>query len=216
MQGPRYAAGDWNHECHKLSAVQTLRQAGWVEVQELRERQTGHPVEVTCKHKTRKDFLWLSPELAVLYLGLTVDHTHFVDHALLTATFSGGSRSVTRYLWPCPAPIDWNHARDIEAVVDFSSGDPSLQYRTLWEQEEKCGCAAVGTRWAKRMSGRAAQTQPCPVVGWSAPVKKGRSCDVQPGFLGFDRMHAKWFKQLRRIQNYVRWISAATTKPQFA
>lgn len=101
MQGPRFAAGDWNHEIHKLSITKVLRDAGWMEVQDLVEALTGQRPQVTCKAKTRKDFLWLSPELIPMFHDLVIDRTGFADHAILKASFHGGKQTQIRYLLPC-------------------------------------------------------------------------------------------------------------------
>ena len=66
--------------------------------------------------------------------------------------------------------------------------------------------ADLGTEWLPSMGGRGQQTKPKKVVGCQAPLKQGRSQDVQPAFYGFSALHAKQFKQLRRLQNYCRWI----------
>eukprot|EP00438_Fugacium_kawagutii_P024861 Skav221762 [mRNA] locus=scaffold490:30437:35376:+ [translate_table: standard] len=176
LQGPRYVAGDWNHTQDKLASTRVLREAGWVEIQDLREHLTGLPPEVTCKARTRKDFLWCSPELSRMFASLDVIHDVFADHSVLKARFHGGK---------------------------------------LQEQEQQAQIA-LGAAWSSKMAGRAQQCTPRIVDGWAAPIKKGRSCDVQPNYLGFDRLHAKWFKQLRRIQNYVNWakctfVSGSTT-----
>ena len=55
--------------------------------------------------------------------------------------------------------------------------------------------------------GEAQQLAPKPRKGWAAPAKKGRSQDAQPFFHGYHVQHARWVKQLRRLQNYHRWAS---------
>ena len=56
------------------------------------------------------------------------------------------------------------------------------------------------------MAGRAAQTEPKCTISHHTPLKQGRAGDVQPAFFGFSAAHAKQFKQLRRLQNYCRWV----------
>lgn len=207
MQGPRFAAGDWNHELNRLSTVQLFHDAGWIEAQDLFAAQTGTPPRMTCKAKTRKDFLFLSPELARMFQSVSIDDTAFADHSILTGHFRGGTVAVTRYLWPCPQQVDWSKVQDADSPCAFDSGSPTELYKQLWMQQETRAQMQLGSQWTSSMAGRGQQWTPRQVVGWSPPVRKGRSCDVQPGYLGFDRMHAKWFKQLRRLQNYVRWSS---------
>ena len=70
MPGPRFMCGDWNFTLDSLAVTLKLRAAGWVEVQELHQFQTGAPIRPTCKQVSHKDFLWLSPELALGFRGV--------------------------------------------------------------------------------------------------------------------------------------------------
>lgn len=209
LPGPRFMAGDWNFASDALAVTAKLQAAGWVEVQDHVASRTGRPVENTCKGVTRKDFLWLSPELALGLLELTVDHEVFADHAVLVARFAGGSLHLERFPWPCPKPVPWSRVPELCAAVDFhESLDPTAQYAQLWKAKETSAAHALGTEWMPQMGGRGALTKPRRVVGRQAPIKQGRLHDVQPGFFGFSAIHAKQFKQLRRLQNYCRWIDS--------
>ena len=57
MDGPRYLAGDFNHDIDDLEALQQLHSMHFVEVQSLRCTLTGQLPQATCKQKTRRDFL---------------------------------------------------------------------------------------------------------------------------------------------------------------
>ena len=209
LPGPRFMAGDWNFASDVLSVSSKLRAAGWVEVQEHVASLTGRPIENTCKGATRKDFLWLSPELALGFLDLAIDHEVFADHAVLVARFAGGSLHLERFPWPCPKPVPWPQVPEMSSVVDFSPpSDPTAQYALLWSDKERQAKTALGVDWMPQMGGRGAHTKPKRVVGRQAPIKQGRPNDVQPGFFGFSAAHAKQFKQLRRLQNYCRWIDS--------
>ena len=70
--GPRYFCGDWNFKPRHLDVCQRLQLLGWREVQDLWYLRTGQVPQLTCKQATRKDFLWLSPELVDSFLGLEV------------------------------------------------------------------------------------------------------------------------------------------------
>ena len=84
--GPRFLSGDWNFEPHQVRAWNTLESAGWIEIQDLWERLSGQVPQKTCKAKTRKDYLWISPELARLFVSLDF-HDTFDDHLVMRATF---------------------------------------------------------------------------------------------------------------------------------
>ena len=202
--GPRFLGGDWNFEPHMVSVWDDLQSQGWIEVQDLWERQAGLSPQMTCKFKTRKDFLWLSPELARHFVGLQILDL-FADHCVLCADFSSPKVLANRWLWTKPCPIDWQGIPDIPHVVDFTNSDPSDAYHALWTFRESQAKQHLGQTWHSHMAGRAAQRQPKHRRGWPTPLKKGRSHDVQPQFHGVSVQHARWFKQLRRLQSYLRW-----------
>ena len=204
-QGPRYLTGDWNFEPEHLAITQQLLEAGWQEVQTLELLRTGHPIQPTCKGKTQKDHLWLSPELIAIYKGLEVIDDHFADHAVLVATFHACPSNYVRYLWPCPQPVPWQNVPDLATPLDFSHGDPTEVYAQLWRQRESQASQALQHGWHNNMAGRGQRTSTTTRHGWPAPPKKGRSNDPQPQFLGFDVQHARWMRQLRRLANYVNW-----------
>ena len=211
--GPRYFAGDWNFEISQLSVCDKLQSAGWIEVQDLFAARTGQPIQATCKGKTRKDFLWLSPELARAFVTLET-HDLFADHLVLQAVFQHHSAFADRWVWPKPAPVNWQNVPDLSQPVDFAVGDPSDQYHHLWATRENLAKATLPD-WNPSMSGRGAIRKPIHKKGWIPPLKKGRSCDVAPNFHGVSTQHAKWFKQLRRLQSYCRWISSKDSAQGF-
>lgn len=100
LHGPRFFSGDWNFEPSDLEVVARLQAAGWVEVQDLFQARTGAPVQPTCKGVTRKDHLWLSPELVLAFLDLTIDHETFADHSVLVARFAGGVHHMEHLAMP--------------------------------------------------------------------------------------------------------------------
>lgn len=55
-KGPRYIAGDWNHDLDRLTSVDRLHGLGFVEVQDLHFQRTGVLPRATCRGKTRRDF----------------------------------------------------------------------------------------------------------------------------------------------------------------
>ena len=81
--GPRFIAGDWNVDQDILPAFDLLRQAGFQDIQDVALSRWGLPIQSTCKSKTRKDFLYLSPELQELLVDISVIDDIFPDHAVL-------------------------------------------------------------------------------------------------------------------------------------
>ena len=208
MSGPRILGGDWNFEPHQLSACDRLAAYGWKEVQDLEFLRSGRPVSFTCKNSTRKDFLYVSPELACHFKALIVDNLSFADHAVLHASFTCSGSAPVRYLWPCPSAVPWASCHLSSSFVDFSSQDPTEAYRSLWQSAETQAQSQLGDNWHKSMGGRARQTAPSVRRGWPVPLRKGRTHEVQPAFFGFSVQHAKWFRQLRRLQAFCAWSKA--------
>ena len=139
--GPRFLAGDFNFQPEDLAAVQVLRSKGWVEAQDLHHERTGAPIEPTCKGATRKDHLWMSPELALAFRGLKLCHDTFADHAVMLAVFAGNAAHLERFVWPCPKAVPWKQVRHVPAPVSFEApGDPTAQYAKLMALQRSTGC----------------------------------------------------------------------------
>ena len=207
-QGPRYMAGDWNYTPDQLAVTQQLLEAGWQEAQTLEYLRTGTQPRCTCKGKTQKDFLWLSPELVHAFQGLSLDNQTFPDHAVLKATFTTNPKCFVRYLWPTPQDVPWAQVPDLEQPVVFQPGNPTDHYASLWQQREASAQAALRHNWTNTMRGRGQRTDTTVKKGWPTPPKLGRSSDPQPAFHGYDVQHSRWFKQLRRLWNYCNWAQA--------
>ena len=137
VSGLKYLCGDFNFQMDDLDVFDRFRQHGWVEAQDLYCCMAGVQSKVTCKAKTRKDHLWLNPDLARALLEVTVDDTVFADHSVLRAKFCRQVAYVERFVWPTPAPIDWSVQATPTAFVDFAHTDPSKNYHLLWQSKER-------------------------------------------------------------------------------
>ena len=210
MDGPRYLAGDFNHDLQDLESLQQLQGLHFIEVQDLQQSLTGVLPKATCKHKTRRDFLYISPELVPLFRGVVIDHDRWIDHATVVATFEGGAEDMVRFPWPLPASIDWPCFRplDNEPTFDFQpKQDISDVYHKFWHDIEQSAqdVAILQHRpLSKKCFGRAARKQPLKVSGSISPLKCGRHGDLQPEFYGLSFAHKHHFRQLRRLQSYHR------------
>jgi len=209
--GPRFLCGDWNYTVDCLDLVPRLHDAGWIDVQDLFAARTGSEVAMTCKGVSRKDFLFLSPELALSFVDLSVCQTTFADHAVLVATFAGGTRHLERFLWPCPRPVPWGRVASLSEPVSFGvPHDPTEQDASLWTRKEQLAEAALVDDWVPTMKGRGQQTKPRRHLCTQAPLKASRLHKVQPAFFGYSAVHAKQFRQVRRLQNFCRWADNKT------
>ena len=211
LSGPRFMSGDWNFEAPRLDVCRKLQDAGWIEVQSLHQLRTGTDPQPTCKGVSRKDHLWLSPELATGFRDLVVDPHGFADHSTLVARFLGGKDIAARYLWPTPRPVDWTQVPALHKPVSFDLPlDPDVQYASLWLQKEQQ--AAQTKHWHKAAAGRAQQSQPRKRIGWAPTVRQGRFADDQPAFYGNQVQHTRWFRQLRRLKSYCDWLRPQSSR----
>jgi hypothetical protein len=203
-QGMRYMCGDWNLEPTDLPMVSTLRESGWQEIQDLHFQQTGQGIRPTCKGKTRKDMLWLSPELVACFHSMDFLDDTFPDHAVLKAFFRDDKKFAHRFLWPVPAAVPWKQVPALDFCVDFSDASPTDCYKRLWATKETQARQAL-PGWDASMRGRGQRLKPLFKKTWNPPPKLGRSHDPQPSFHGYDVQHSRWMKQLRRLTNYAAW-----------
>ena len=211
MSGLRFFAGDLNFESG-LEVFQVLEAAGFKDIQDAAFEMWGTPIKKTCKQKTRKDFFYISRELLPFLTGVVVDDTVWADHAVLQGFFSCAPSQLARYHWRQPTPIEWPQSFDIQFSADFhQETDPTRKYQLMWQDIEFAGNRAKITQGqpplAKRQCGRGMtlETKLLKQSFHRGPVKAGRNSDVQPSFAGMSQQHAHWFRQLRRLQSFVRF-----------
>ena len=206
--GPRYLCGDLNHEVDQLPNLSRLMDLGWREVQELECQATGRSPQPTCKGCTRKDMLWISPELIASFSTVQVDHERFADHSVLRAEFAVDGAFSHRFLWPIPQPVPWTSVPSMDFPLDFQTGQPTALYHELWYSREQQARVTLQHQWNPQKQGRGQRTQPLKRKGWAAPPRKGRTSYFQPAFHGYNVQHSRWLRQLRRLHNYHRWALA--------
>ena len=208
--GCRFVAGDWNGDVSNLAAITKLRRLGFQDVQDLEFSRTGRSPVATCRGKTRRDYLFVSPELARRFISCDIDPLAWTDHAAIRASFQGSEGNHIRSLWPIPGPLNWQLAPIDEAdvVVDFQApNELDETYCQFWSQKESRVCQGAKLRGGivpPCALGRGVRTQPKLSNAPNPPVKMGRAGDLRPAFHGFSMLHLQWFRQLRRLQHYVR------------
>lgn len=210
LTGPRFIAGDFNHDLDRLSTVTTMERLGFRDVQDLHAERTGlHPV-ATCRGKTRRDFLLVSREMVPLFQSCKVDDESLSDHSYLIGTFSGSHDCLERFVWPIPDPMDWSAAScRLPASQNLFAPGCNLDsdYETFWhEVESRNNFARLQQQKpvVRASMGRGKQRKPQCRDRQLPPTKTSRPGDRQPAFLGTCVEHAQWLKQLRRLQSYVR------------
>eukprot|EP00438_Fugacium_kawagutii_P031058 Skav236760 [mRNA] locus=scaffold3662:70570:73518:+ [translate_table: standard] len=205
--GPRVVGGDFNVTEDQITSFSLLHEYGFRDIQSLAAERWGTPIVPTCKRTTRKDWMFISPELQSMLVATRVQDDLWSDHATLEAWFQGGVRDIPRYAWFVPQPMQW--PQPFECAVSWpATGTPTQDYLTVWQTLEQAALEQnqVNTR---RSVGRAKQLKPQRCVGSvHAPLKASRHGEVTPGFHGCSLQHSRWFKQLRRIQSYVHHIKS--------
>ena len=208
--GPRVIAGDWNVEDGEIPSFQFLRDAGFADIQDVAMAKWGWPIQKTCKMSTRKDFLFLSPELIALLVSARVRSDVWADHVTLEATFRGNIQSVPRYVWHRPHACEWPRDFDL-SKTDWPADDLTLdaRYRATWNAIETEAKHQSPVPLSRRMLGRGRPVKLKKVVGQvHAPLHSGRQGDVVPHFHGLSLQHARWFRQLRKLQEYCRLLKS--------
>ena len=171
--GPRVIAGDFNllEEANPFRAH--WESAGFVEIQQLWARRFGVPVQPTCKHRTRKDFVYVSPELLPWVTQVSVQDDWFADHALLQATLQLPGAAPARPFWRMPRPrkLPADIARSFPRVPPArcqqlaQETDPGRLYAAVWAEQEDLISHALVSRGLAPLT----------------PAERGRGCtsDVQ-------------------------------------
>ena len=214
LPGPRFLAGDWNHDLDTLPAVATMHNLGYQDCQDIRANQTGVLPQPTCRGKTRRDFMFLSRELANLFTHCEIDDDTVSDHSAIVCHFSGGFDPL-RFAWPLPDPMAWEPLDQRAPVQGTFFQDPanaSEDYAKFWrsvEQNNHDARRRLKKPVVRAMSGRANVTSPQIRSEQVPPLKASRPGDRQPQFLGSCLQHVQWTKQLRRLQSYVRLAQSA-------
>ena len=208
--GCRYLAGDWNGDARCLEAITKLQRLGFRDVQDIEFARTGQGPFPTCRGKTRRDYMFLSPELIRRFVRCELDPLAWTDHAVIKTWFHGNDGCEIRSVWPVPGQVDWSVASSNrpDVVMDFAGTSNSDEtYRQFWSQKESQvldGAKAKNAVVPPQVMGRGVRTCPKLSNAPNPPVKMGRAGDLRPSFHGFVMMHLQWFRQLRRLQHFAR------------
>lgn len=92
MVGLRFIGGDFNFEQGSLECFARLDHLGFRDLQSIAESRWGVTPQSTCKGSSRKDFLYVSPELQQLLVGVSVLHDIWADHSVIVGSFKGHIR----------------------------------------------------------------------------------------------------------------------------
>ena len=208
--GYRVITGDFNHDEDQLEAISIWKQQGWVEAQQFAEDKWQRPVAKTCKGKTTRDFVWLSPE-CVPFIKEVRTWALFADHDPVGVKLDMPIGQHQQVVWPMAAYIPWQQVDKDGWEASFKKVDPNIfkesvdeQYQKLWQHYEdsfKGFVKAPKEQLPAGCCGRGRKVQPrkrelqCPLV---KPSRQGEH-RMKNECLG--RAVQQWFLQLRRFQS---------------
>ena len=218
LKGKRFICGDFNQVEGQLPETAIWSQHGWKEAQQLAYELYGTPIQCTCKHKTTKDFLWLSPELCQYFERCIVDDSVFKDHAVLCAKFRPFNKPDSVPVWKIPKPLPWNDLGRLPAgtfqLNPASQIDPCLQIAQDFESRVLDKGKTSTQPVIACQVGRSATTDVKQVQSYTRPLPPGRHGDFVPTFHGISLQHVRWVKQLRRFESFSRTQDSGLTLAQ--
>ena len=218
LPGKRFIGGDFNQLDGHLEQTKIWAALGWKEVQQLSAERYGTQPELTCKHTTTKDFLWISPELCPFFDRCILDHNLYKDHAALAAIFKPFGKPERIPLWRKPKTLDWSQVGtlpDQQFQLDMTSQqDLCLQVASVFEARVAANLTAKNVSLLPCEQGRSANRDTRLVATYDKPCTNGRAGDYTPQFHGVSLQHARWVKQLRRLESFSRTSPSHATIAQ--
>lgn len=219
--GPKFICGDFNQHPRAMKETQVWEAQGWVEIQDWAYRRHGIIPSNTCKGKTRKDFLFVSPELQQCIEAVCVHQDIFADHAVLAASFQALSMPEAIHAWPkakgISVPANLMHLLRQQTISNSTSDDNTARYKHLcaeYEQSVEDLLRAHGHQSLDNsQKGRGTVLDRVAVPQTLHPIKPSRhgepSCEIVCPTL----RHKQWFVQWRRLINLKRLVGAGLTRP---
>ena len=219
-QGPKFLAGDWNQHPGTLPMHEILEQHGWIEVQTFAEQKWGLIPSMTCKNTSRKDFIYVSPEIQPWIQAVAVVDGLFPDHAVLSVDLEIPGKPEEFPYWTKPQPIRYSSslvAALKEVTVLHSeepTGNPTEQYhQILHEHEQWVDNLTYSTNKQginRQQKGRGKTLTRAFKGQQSAPIKTGRHGEPSPQFAGRSLQLKQWYTQWRRLINLDRAMHSTT------
>ena len=209
-KGPRFLAGDWNVLQYDIPVFSQIEAAGFLDIQDVAHRLWGLPVLNTCKGVTRKDYLYISPELQQLLHSVEVQQDVFADHAVILGVFRSMKAMIPKQVWFSPTSFPWPQHWEVD--LNFwqnQQGTCEQRYAALWQHIEASAAQHVPFPVPKNARGRAQTLSTTGVLtGKTPPPKMARKGDVQPQYVCSSFRHAQWLRQTRRLQAYCRFAKS--------
>ena len=212
LQGKRFITGDFNQFDGALSQPEAWKAAGWKEVQQLMHERYGEPIAETCKGVTRKDFLWISPELVEDFQKVEIIPHVFPDHSVIAAFFKLPNKPEPFYFWRKPKPISWEEVQtclpDHEwKMPEVDAMQQSIALAKEFEHRVETVMKSKNMMMHHSQKGRGMTTTVVQKSTPSKPITRGRHGSVTTDFNGQSHAHAKWFRQMRRLESLCQHVN---------
>ena len=211
LRGKRVIVGDFNQTEGNLQQTEIWKSMGWKEIQIINQQMTGQPIVATCKQRTTKDFVWISPELQPYFESVETTEL-YMDHTVLCAHFRPFGSPTKTPIWRKPGEIEWNKIETCIPSKNFvtETQDSDECIKAIAEEfENRVDCVLQNQRnnLHHRQRGRSKTHSTKLIFEHGSPIKPSRQGDKVPQFCGNSLQHKQWFQQVRRMQSLVRLCS---------
>ena len=219
--GPKFICGDFNQHPKALQETQIWENQGWVEIQDWAYRRHGIHPSNTCKGTSRKDFLYISPELQNCIEASFVHQETFADHAVLRASFQALSIPEVIHSWPKAKGIQLTDQQQQmlrrQNTEKFREATATKAYQAICGRYEQAVDGLFHKQnvrpLEKNQKGRGTILDRVPVSQELHPIKPSRHGEPTCGIVCPALRHKQWFTQLRRIVNLRRLLSHKLDRP---
>eukprot|EP00438_Fugacium_kawagutii_P028053 Skav235471 [mRNA] locus=scaffold1269:186149:190810:+ [translate_table: standard] len=209
VRGLKFFGGDFNQHPGRLAECKFWEECGYLDIQDLAYQKWGIPPSHTCKSKSRKDYLYLSPDLQRLVVSVVNRTDLFPDHSALYAKLNWPSKPSMPYRWRLPAPIPYEqlhlqdfHGRNFPSEMPL---DATEAYQEIWNQVEQDMNVHLSLSGQKVLPpdqcGRGMTMDRTQLAQKPSPPKLPRQGDPAFEFSGHSSKHVRWYSQLKRLTN---------------
>eukprot|EP00438_Fugacium_kawagutii_P013014 Skav219674 [mRNA] locus=scaffold3149:156736:166299:+ [translate_table: standard] len=206
--GMRVITGDWNMELQHVAHATYWESQGWIEAQALAQKLWNRPPIATCRRKTIKGFVLLSPEVIPHVVDITIDWSMFPDHAVIMVELADLERPSAIPIWRKPTPIAWPTKPPDEAhtwqMEPAPREDSQQWYQYLGVALEQYANQVLPSKLHPRQTGRASTVEVTWTCPHEVPLKPNRAGDIQAALPGINLQHSRWTRQVRRLQHFAR------------
>ena len=213
--GPRYLAGDFNHQLDTLHGWRILQGLGWRDSQELAHELWDQEYLQTCKGRTITDHVLLSPEMIHMMREVRT-FEWFADHAALGVKLTVPCVKLEQRVWTLPGAIPWDdidmpqwqQADHMITSIGVQDLDQRVQKFSESYEASFDGCSISFRTLPNHCRGRGKRVTPEVRESTLPLLKPSRPGEVYMSSDSLGRSVQHWFRQLRRIQSLLHSLRA--------